>query len=155
MSSAALDQKSSPKYADLDQVGMTASLLCAIHCAAMPMVITLLSLLGLGFLANEATEWGLIGISLLLGVGSLCLGFRRHRRRRALMILATGFALLASGRIAEVREREHLGVALIVMGGITVAGSHLVNRRLCRSCRVCHSPSETEPLLEKARGNTG
>ena len=41
------------KYSSrLDHAGMTASILCAIHCAIVPLLITLLPLAGLGFLAN-------------------------------------------------------------------------------------------------------
>jgi hypothetical protein len=108
----------------------------------MPMVITLLPLVGLGFLANAATEWTLIGVSVLLGGSSLCLGFRQHRRRRTWMVLAIGFALLTAGRIVEERKQERLGVGLVVVGGITVAGAHLINRHLCLACRVCHPRPE-------------
>jgi len=37
-----------------DWVGMVASIGCAIHCAAMPLVIAYLPALGLSFLADEA-----------------------------------------------------------------------------------------------------
>jgi hypothetical protein len=43
--------------ARLDSIGITASTLCAIHCAAMPLLFTSLPLLGLGFLANAWVEW--------------------------------------------------------------------------------------------------
>lgn len=129
------------RRADLDQVGMTASLACAVHCAVMPLVITVLPLLGLGFLATEPVEWALIGLSMLLGVSSLCLGFRKHRRGRAIYALAFGFAMLATGRIAEAHSDENAGTALVVLGGVTVAASHFLNRRLCTECAACTSPS--------------
>lgn len=142
----AAGQQTPAKRVDLDRVGMTASLLCAVHCALMPLVVTLLPLLGLSFLANEATEWSLIGLSMLFGVSSLCLGFRRHRYRRALFLLAGGFALLATGRIAERNSNERLGVVLVVCGGVTVACAHLLNRRLCHSCERCNPESGCEPI---------
>lgn len=121
----------------LDKVGATASLLCAVHCALMPLVITLLPLLGLAFLADERIEWALVGFSAAMGVSSLCLGYRVHRSRRALTVLAVGLGLLAAGRIAERRYQEPWGVPLVVVGGVGVATSHLLNRRLCHSCRLC------------------
>ena len=132
---------------DLDAAGATASLLCAIHCAAMPLVITLLPLIGLSFLADERVEWGLLALSALLGVSSLCLGYRKHRRRHALSVLALGLTLLVGGRLCEEREIGKFGLLLVVAGGITVASSHFLNRRLCHSCRVCHPAAvETQPL---------
>jgi hypothetical protein len=126
----------------LDTAGATTSLLCAIHCAVLPLVVTLLPLVGLSFLADERTEWVLLGLSALLGVTSLCLGYRAHRRRRALVVLSIGLALLALGRMSEEREIETFGVPLIVTGGLIVAGAHWINHRLCRACRVCQVEPE-------------
>lgn len=126
-----------PDSDKLDKIGTAASLTCAIHCAAMPLVITLLPLLGLTFLADERLEWGLLGLSATLGVSSLCLGYREHRSRRALTILAVGLFLLALGRISEEREWGRWAVLAVVAGGCTVAASHFLNRRLCHTCRRC------------------
>ena len=128
----------------LDRAGATASLACALHCALMPLVVTLLPLVGLAFLADQRIEWALVGLSAVLGVISLCLGYREHRSRRALALLGTGLALLAVGRIAEgYMQQTPWGVLLVVLGGLTVAGAHLLNRRLCATCRTCtlHEPS--------------
>lgn len=122
----------------LDATGATASLLCALHCAAMPLVVTMLPLVGLSFLATDLAEWALVGLSATLGVTSLCLGYKEHRSRWPLGVLAGGLALLALGRIAEHRELEALGVPLLFVGGVVVAASHFANHRLCRACRLCH-----------------
>lgn len=127
---------------DWDKAGMTASLACAVHCAAMPLVITLLPLVGLGFLATAWAEWLLVGISALLGVGSLCLGYREHRNSRALAILSVGLALIVLGRIIEERAHTLWGVPLLVFGGCVMAAAHWVNRRLCHSCHRCHPMQE-------------
>lgn len=122
----------------LDRAGATASLACAIHCALMPLVITLLPLFGLAFLADNRVEWALVGGSAILGSTSLCLGYREHGNRRALAVLAVGLGLLAAGRIAESQKAGAWGVAIVVIGGVMVAASHLINRKLCDSCHACH-----------------
>lgn len=127
------------RHPDLDKAGAAASLTCAIHCAAMPLVVTLLPLVGLSFLADERLEWGLLAVSASLGVSSLCFGFREHGSRRALVILAVGLSLLALGRISEERAWGGWAVPVVVAGGCTVAASHLLNRRLCHTCRRCRS----------------
>ena len=142
MVNAAATREISPDVtSELDKTGMTASLLCAVHCAVMPMIITLLPLLGLGFLANDWLEWGFVGISAALGVASLCMGFRTHRSRRALWILGAGLALLVLGRIAEKNHMGVMGVPVVVAGGCTVAASHFLNRKMCASCHRCHPDS--------------
>lgn len=122
---------------DLDKAGATASLTCAVHCALMPLVITLLPLIGLSFLADERMEWALLGVSALLGSSSLCLGYREHRKRQALLLLSLGLTALVMGRVLEEHHFEAAGVAGVVLGGCTVATAHFVNRRLCHSCRSC------------------
>lgn len=125
------------RHPDLDKAGAVASLTCAVHCALMPLVVTLLPLLGLTFLADERLEWGLLALSATLGVSSLCFGLREHGSRRALVILAVGLSLLALGRISEQREWGRWAVPVVVAGGCTVAASHLLNRHLCHTCRRC------------------
>jgi phosphatidylglycerophosphate synthase len=105
----------------------------------MPLLITLLPLIGLGFLASEPVEWALVATSATLGVSSLRLGFREHGKRRALAVLAVGLTLLIVGRVSESRDWGAWGVPALVLGGCTVALSHVFNGRLCRSCRTCSS----------------
>jgi hypothetical protein len=132
---------SSPTTEKLDKAGATASFLCAIHCALMPFVITVLPLLGLGFLASEPVEWGLLASSGTLGTFSLCAGYREHRKRGIFAILAIALALLVAGRILHHNPIGMMGPVLMVVGGFTMMGAHLVNRLLCRSCRVCSDHS--------------
>ncbi|MEO7718801.1 MAG: MerC domain-containing protein [Capsulimonas sp.] len=131
--------KSSLLRIDLDKAGATASLACAVHCALMPIVITLLPLLARDFFADNRLEWAMLGLSALLGSSSLCLGYREHRKRRALLILSLGLTALVMGRILEERRFETAGVVGVVMGGFAVAAAHFVNRKLCRSCRECRA----------------
>ena len=123
----------------LDKAGVVASFLCAIHCAAMPLVVTLLPLLGLSFLASEPVEWALLGASATLGSLSLCLGFRQHRSRLVFMVLGVALALLVAGRIFHEHHFGIWGPVLMVLGGFTMMGAHLLNHRLCHSCRKCSS----------------
>jgi hypothetical protein len=118
----------------LDKAGAMASFLCAIHCAIMPLLITALPLMGLGFLTSEPVEWGLLACSGVLGTLSLCVGFREHRRRRVFGLLGIALALLVAGRIFHDHD---LGWVVMVLGGLTMMGAHLLNRLLCRSCQVC------------------
>jgi hypothetical protein len=125
------------KSAGLDRIGATTSSLCAIHCALMPLVITILPLIGLGFLADERVEWLLVGTCAALGIASICLGHREHKRKRAAALLCLGLSLLAVGRVSEERALGRYSVVIVVLGGLAVAASHVVNRRLCMACRTC------------------
>lgn len=77
----------------MDAGGATASLLCAIHCALMPILVTLLPLVGLGFLASETTEWVVVALSGVLGVSSLT-GPAHMLFIVALLLISTSFRSL-------------------------------------------------------------
>ena len=53
-----------------DWAGMLASIGCAIHCAAMPLVIGYLPLLGIGWLADESFHQVMTGICFVLAAAA-------------------------------------------------------------------------------------
>ncbi len=122
-----------------DQLGMLASISCAIHCAALPFVLTLLPLIGLEFLANSWVEIVMIFISLILGCYSLFKSYPKHKNVLPITLLATGFAFIFSGHFLF-HEIEFI---LIPLGGFTIAFSHFVNWKLMKKCNHSH-PTNAE-----------
>ena len=114
----------------LDQLGMTASIACAIHCAALPFLITTLPLWGLNFLANSWVEIGMICLSLTIGIGSLSSAYPKHRRMLPVMVLIGGFSMIGSGHYLL----HELEAILIPLGGLTIATAHFINWKYSRSC---------------------
>ena len=114
-----------------DRLGATASLLCAVHCAALPLLLALLPAVGLGFLADHRFEHWFIACASVLAVASILSAFRRHRVLRALAFLVPGLVLLWLGGFVVETEVSKLGhVLLVVCGGSCVALAHIVNLRL-------------------------
>ncbi|MGH9361887.1 MAG: MerC domain-containing protein [Thermoanaerobaculia bacterium] len=107
---------------------------CAIHCLAMPLVLTLLPLASTAVHLDHGTERLLVGAAALLGSASLCWGFRRHRRRGVLLVLALALAVLAAGMLAA---RQPWEAGLVTAGTALLAAGNLLNRRLCRTCATC------------------
>ena len=113
-----------------DRFGATASFLCAVHCAALPLVIAVLPAIGLGFLANHKFERGFVAFASVLALSTLFLGFRRHRQFRAFWFLVPGILLLAAGMIVDFDQSATLHAVLVALGGTLVAVSHVTNLRL-------------------------
>ena len=122
------------QHKTLDRIGMFSSAACAVHCAILPIVVSILPLVGLGFLADERVEFAFLTTSGMLGLASLCWGFKKHGKMHALGILAGGIGLMAVGHMAE---ESSYGVLLAVLGGLSIAGSHILNHYLCNTCRDC------------------
>jgi len=105
---------------------MTASTFCAIHCAVVPFALSTLPLWGLGFLAEEWVELSMIGVALVIGVWSLGLSWRKHRKAAALIIFIFGLGFIASGHAFGHGSTEHL---FLPAGGLLMALAHYLNWR--------------------------
>jgi MerC mercury resistance protein len=70
----------SPSNDRIDLVGTCVSLVCAIHCLTVPLLVTVLPLAGVGVLLGGSLEILFIVASVVLATVSLCWSFRRHRR---------------------------------------------------------------------------
>ncbi len=115
----------------LDRVGMWVSGACAVHCAALPLLLTVA---GLGFLGDERFEWTIIGFSFV--VASLRLFhsyFQEHRRADAIFLFLMGASaiLLAKSGISSWESAEVLGMTT---GGTMIAMAHWRNHRLSHAC---------------------
>jgi hypothetical protein len=125
----------SPKRAlKLDNLGMTASTLCAIHCAAVPVLFTSLPLVGLGFLANPWVEWIMITLALVVGISSIGTSyFRLHHRVLPLALLIGGFIIIIIGHLFITSWIE---AVIVPAGGFMIAIAHFVNYKYAGTCRA-------------------
>jgi len=119
-------------HSKLDRLGMTASILCAIHCAIVPIVFTSLPLLGLGFLTKPWIEWGMIILAIFIGSYTLLSSyFSHHHRFLPVIIFLSGFAILLAGHTFL---HGWLEGVVVPIGGLTIAGSHFVNHKFMGEC---------------------
>jgi hypothetical protein len=129
-----------------DRLGATASFLCALHCAALPFVLTVLPALGLGFLGDHRFERVFIAFASVLALTTLIRGYRRHRMPGALILLVPGLSLLwTGGWIFDTGMAPVLHAVLVTLGGSCVALAHMVNMRLTTLFGACCAPSRAAP----------
>lgn len=118
----------------LDNIGMTASTLCAIHCAAVPVFFTSLPVLGLGFLANPWVEWSMILLAIVVGVSSIGNSYlRSHHRAFPLILLITGFVVIIAGHLFT---KGWLEAIIVPIGGFTIAVAHFINYKYMGTCQA-------------------
>jgi hypothetical protein len=115
----------------LDRFGATGSLLCAVHCAVLPLLLAALPSLGLGLWLDDGVELGFVVFVTLLGLASLLWGYRNHHVFRALGMLLPGLALLWAGILyPPLHEPVVAHAVAMALGGLLVAMAHLLNLRL-------------------------
>jgi len=112
----------------LDRVGVLLSGLCAVHCVAGLVLVTLLGLSG-GMLLNPAIHE--VGLVLAVGIGAIGLGagVLRHRRIGVLLIGLLGLGLMATAMRLEHGPHEAL---------LTIAGVGLLASAHCKNLRHAH-----------------
>ena len=122
----------------LDFIGFSASLLCALHCAALPFFLSLIPLSGLKYLDNVWIEYIFILASFSIAGYSLIRGYFRHHHKLALLLVTAGFALVGTGHFLGHGWNE---VLLTSSGAVIVAVAHLLNwnytRQMNPECRSC------------------
>lgn len=126
---------SSSRLQQADRVGFAASMLCAIHCAAMPLFLAILPTFGLGIGGWIDIDQAVVVFATLLAAGTLTIGWRRHRGFRAWGLLLPALALLWFAVFGPVHSHDGgweawLHAGMMVAGGLLLAGAHLTNMRL-------------------------
>ncbi|WP_295968252.1 MerC domain-containing protein [uncultured Xanthomonas sp.] len=117
--------------AALDRLGATGSLLCAVHCAVLPLALAVLPSLGLAMWLGEGVERTLVLCVTCLGLFSLVLGYRRHRMWQALGLLILGLLALWAGLLVPALHHAVAPhAAIMTFGGTLVGLAHLLNLRL-------------------------
>lgn len=115
----------------LDRLGAAGSLLCAAHCAALPLVIALLPSLGFATSGQDGWELAFVLFATAVGLFTLLWGWRRHGHVHALRMLFPGLALLWLGVLYEPLHHALLPHAIVMtIGGALVGVAHLANLRL-------------------------
>ncbi|MBL6731116.1 MAG: MerC domain-containing protein [Bacteroidia bacterium] len=123
----------------LDTIGLSASGLCAIHCALVPLILTFTPLLSLGFFDSPLFEWIMIGSSVTLALTSFINGYYKHHHSdEPLSIMLIAFIFFTLG---HPRDIETLVTPIcMTFGGIIMAYAHYRNWKLCKekNFKVCN-----------------
>ncbi|MDE2408558.1 MAG: MerC domain-containing protein [Xanthomonadaceae bacterium] len=115
----------------LDRIGATGSLVCAIHCALLPLLIALLPSLGIGLWLGDGFEAGFVAFASVFGLAVLVWSYRRHRTLRALALLLPGLLALWVAIFYPPLHQSMLPHALVMtVGGTLVGLAHVTNLRL-------------------------
>jgi hypothetical protein len=113
-----------------DRIGIAGSLLCALHCALVPLIVALLPSLGVVVFAGADVDQTVVVFATVLGFTSLGIGFRRHRAFHAWALLVPGVLLLWLASFTPLHDHSGIHTGLMVVGGLLVASAHLANLRL-------------------------
>ena len=126
----------------IDNLGITVSSVCAIHCVMLPLIFLVAPY---SFLASHEFHETLIYFILPCAFIAFVLGCRRHKDLMVAVIGTFGIILLGSALLmhdilhSNQHSEEFTTVLITVCGSILLVFSHLRNRRLCMQDEYsCH-----------------
>ena len=128
-----------------DKSAIGLSLLCTIHCLAMPLALVLLpSIAGLPLADETFHYWMLIAV-LPVSAYALTMGCKKHQRYRLLFVGGVGLFILVFAAYAGHDVLGETGEkAFTVLGTTILALGHLWNYRLCHHQGRCDCTDESD-----------
>ena len=127
----------------LDLAGGWASIVCALHCALLPLAIALLPGAGLDVLDNHDFDAYFAAFVILFGTVVIGTGYCPHRIRMVLTVFVAAAVALLLGALDGDHGWRH--AALLSIGGALMASAHLINRDGIR-----HHQCQSNPFRDRA-----
>jgi hypothetical protein len=148
----------------IDRAGSVVSLACAVHCAAMPLVVTFLPMLGLSFLANS---WFDVAVLLISGTMATIAGVHGYERHKCIWVPLLFWAAIGTIMVGVMLHFKSAGIAeamhrmpwakpctdqccgdslcgyTMPIGGVTLFVAHLLNIKLSKACKSCPDHGKT------------
>jgi hypothetical protein len=118
-------------------LGISTSIICAIHCALAPLLMSSLPLFGVNIIENVWVELLLLGSAFLIGIISLWHGYKKHHHTiTPLMLFSTGMLLFF---IHQFTDNDYSVLILVIPGVVAIIAAHMLNYVKCRKANHCHT----------------
>ena len=119
------------KPGTLDLLGIGASVLCMVHCLAMPLVIGILPALGLTFLEGHGAHQLLAFFVVGFALAAVLPAYLKHRKTVVLLSMIVGIGLVLAATFGSgTAFPESYELPLITFGNLLVVVTHWRNRHL-------------------------
>ncbi|MGP1992918.1 MerC domain-containing protein [Zobellia laminariae] len=115
----------------IDLIALSSALICAIHCMAIPMLLSISALNSLYFLENPYVEGIFISLGIVFVFTSLWPSYKKiHFQAKPLLYAALGFIFIALGRLNLTELWE---ITNTVTGSVLISLGHFLNWKLLRT----------------------
>jgi hypothetical protein len=116
-------------------LGLSAAVICAIHCALFPLLVSSLPLLGINWLHNIYFEAAMIATAFIIGGMNMLHGYRRHHHRLLPLISFT----TGMGLFTVYQFYHEFNFWLIISATVLIVLAYYFNWKFCRIARHCHA----------------
>ncbi len=130
----------------IDNLGITISAACAIHCVLLPAILIIAPY---SFLASHEFHETLIYFIIPFAVIAFFLGCKKHGDIKVLLMGSLGIILLGTSFLihelfhSEQHSQEFITILITIAGSVILIFSHLRNAKLCRQENFdCHKEND-------------
>lgn len=117
----------------LDKFAVSTSAICAVHCAFLPIALSLFPALGTSVFGQESFHVLLLWLVIPLSFVALTMGCRKHKSWSVALLGLAGLTFLVAAASLGHDTLGEIGERVVTLIGATmIALGHLRNYRLCR-----------------------
>lgn len=114
-----------------DALGIGTSVICAIHCAVLPLIATSLPLFGINLVHHSGFDWVMIALAFGIGMYTFLAELKKHHSYLPLILFIVGLACLIARQWFHDWE-----MILLVPAVLCIIVAHVLNFRLSKVCRA-------------------
>jgi hypothetical protein len=145
----------SPPSPWADSVGVWTSALCVVHCLVTPFILSFSAVLAHFLPSEESTHRSLAVFIAFIGALATLRGFRTHRRRPVLFLMAAGLSFIFSGAwFGDLLPRHWMEIAITFVGSACMISAHRFNHTFCKQC-TCANPQTVKRVRLRNRLTEG
>ncbi len=138
----------------LDKLGMSLSLLCAIHCLLTPVIMLSLPIMARYYIAHPWFHWLMAVMIIPVGLGAFISGYRHHGRISVIILGVLGLVIIGIVPVFFHRALTWWSEPFImVVGSGFLITAHWINRKSC-SCEMHGHGHEASRPIVNTKGNS-
>ena len=115
-----------------DKFAIGLSLLCVLHCVALPVSLLLLPSIAALNIDNESFHFGMMLAILPTSIYALSRGYQQHRQHLVPAFIIAGLLLLMVAIVFHEAVGEQGEIFLTLSGSVLIATGHYGNFNLCQ-----------------------
>ena len=117
-----------------------ASILCAIHCTILPLLLIFLPTSALYLMLDSKVEFVLLFFACSLNIYNICFGIKTHKNYNILWFFSIGIILTLLGYFLHKHNNTtHIEINyLMIAGSLMLILSNFINTKICNLCKVCN-----------------
>ncbi|MES2387498.1 MAG: MerC domain-containing protein [Bacteroidota bacterium] len=118
-----------------DAVGLLLSVLCGIHCLALPVAMSVMPVLGDSVLMSHTTEHVILAVGFLFGAYVFIRDYQHHKLRLPVLLFLSGMGIVI---MRELGITDLPAMLLTILGsGLSIA-AFVVNYKHRKACSHNH-----------------